>query len=204
MEIPGRYPEPPADLQQRRLPLIWFDGIDLYRGHRRSHAPVDFNRTTGRFASPDGVSFGTLYAGENSYAAFIEAFGQGLASGPLGIFVSEAWLATRCLCVVSASRPLRLVDLSSGAALKQLSTGADSRLADGPHDVSQRWAAALWAHPEQPDGLLYRARNAPDHRSVALFDRAGDALVAPCAANLLQDSAELAALVDHFGCALIP
>jgi hypothetical protein len=77
-------------------------------------------------------------------------------------------------------------------------------LADGAHEVSQRWAAALWAHPEQPDGPLYRARNAPDHHSIALFDSVADALVAPCSSNLLQDDVRLAAILDHFGCALIP
>lgn len=202
--FPGQHPEPPADLHERSLPLLTLVGAALYRGHRRAHAPLYFNRTAGRFAPPDGVSYGTLYVGEDAFAAFIEAFVQGLVADPPGLFVSEGWLATRCLCVVSATRPLRLVDLSSGTALKRLSVRADGRLADGPHEVSQRWAAALWAHPDQPDGLLYRSRNAPDHRSIALFDRAADALVAPCSANLLRDDAHLATLLDHFGCALIP
>lgn len=202
--FPGRHPEPPADLDKRRLPLATLAEAAFYRGHRRTHSPIHFNRIAGRFASPDGASFGTLYLGEDPYTAFIEAFGQGMASGPLGVFVSESWLSTRCLCAVLASRSLRLVDLSSGAALKHLATGADSRLADGAHDVSQRWAAALWAHPEQPDGLLYRARNAPDHRSIALFDRIEDVLVAPCSGNLLDDGAQLARILDHFDCALIP
>ena len=202
--FPGHHPEPPDDLHARSLPLITLAGADLYRGHRHSNTPLHFNRTAGRFASPDGTSFGTLYVGEDAFTAFVEAFGQGLVSDALGLFVSEGWLTTRCLCIVTATRPLRLVDLSSGTALKRLSALADSRLADGAHEVSQRWAAALWAHPERPDGLLYRARNAPDHRSIALFDRAEDVLVAPCSSNLLRDDARLAAILDHFGCALIP
>lgn len=175
-----------------------------YRGHRQDFSPVYFNRAEGRFAAPDGQLFGTMYVGEDAFAAFIEAFGQGLRSDPLGIYVSESLLQTRCLCMVSVRRPMRLVDLSTGTALKRLSRDADSRIADGPHDVSQRWAAALWAHPDQPDGLIYRARNAPDHRSVALFDRAADAITAPCSGNLLRDGNRLAAILDHFGCALIP
>ncbi|MCA9878663.1 MAG: RES family NAD+ phosphorylase [Thermomicrobiales bacterium] len=186
------------------MPLVTLAEAVVYRGHHRTYAPIHFNRTAGRFASPDGVSFGTLYVGEDAYAAFIEAFGQGLVSSPLGVFASEAWLATRCLCVISATRPLRLVDLSSGSALKRLSAQADGRLADGAHHVSQQWAAALWAHPEQPDGLLYRARNAPDHRSMALFDRVEDVLAAPCSGNLLDDEAQLARILDRFNCALIP
>lgn len=202
--FPEQRPAPPADLHERRLPLIAVADATLYRGHHRDRSPVYFNRTAGRFAPPDGVAFGTMYVGEDALAAFIETFGPALLSGPVGVFVSQSLLATRCLCTITTARPLRLVDLSRGAALKQLSAHADSRLADGPHDVSQRWAEALWAHPEQPDGLLYRARNAPDHRSIALFDRAEDALVAPCSANVLRDNARLAAILDHFGCALIP
>lgn len=197
-------PEPPPDLDQRRLPLVTIHEATWYRSHRRDFSPVYFNRSAGRFAAPDGERFGTMYVGEDPFAAFIEAFGQGLRSDPLGIYVSESLLRTRCLCEVSVRRPVRLVDLSTGAALKSISGDADSRIADGPHDVSQRWAAAFWAHPDQPDGLLYRARNAPDHRSIALFDRVSDAIAAPCVDNVLQDTARLAAILDHFDCALIP
>ncbi|MGH8730031.1 MAG: RES family NAD+ phosphorylase, partial [Burkholderiales bacterium] len=155
-------------------------------------------------APPDGLAFGTLYLGQDAYAAFIEAFSQGVGSTPLGLFISASLLRRSCLCAVQVTRPLRLVDLTSGAALKRLSASADSRVGDGPHVVSQSWAAALWTHPDQPDGLIYRARNAPDHRSIALFDRAADALVADCATNLLLDAAQLGRILDHFGCTLIP
>jgi hypothetical protein len=175
-----------------------------YRGHHQDFSPLYFNSEAGRFAAPDGEQFGTMYMGEDAFGAFIEAFGQGLRSDVLGMYVSEGLLRVRCLCTASLTRPVRLVDLSSGAGLKKLSGDADSRIADGPHEVSQRWAAAFWAHPEQPDGVLYRARNAPDHRSIALFDRAADAIVAPCSGNALRDTARLAAILDHFGCALIP
>jgi hypothetical protein len=201
---PGAFPEPPIDLAERRLPLRQIVNPVWYRGHRRGRAPLHFNRTTGRFAPPDAHSFGTLYVGEDEFAAFIEAFSQGVGSTPLGLFISASLLAQRCLCLVTATRPLRLVDLTSGAALKRLSAQADSRIGDGPHAVSQRWAAALWAHPDEPDGLIYLSRNAPDHRSIALFDRVAGALAAECSFNLLQDPDRLDAILEHFGCALIP
>lgn len=154
VDAPGPYPEPPNDLHQRRLPLQIVTNPEWYRGHSRSRAPLYFNRSAGRFAPPDGRSFGTLYVGEDEFAAFIEAFGQGFGSTPLGLFISESLLARRCLCLVTAARLLRLVDLTRGATLKHLSERADSRIADGPHAVSQRWAEALWRHPQQPDGLI--------------------------------------------------
>lgn len=201
---PGPYPEPPDDLDRRRLPLRVVPDPVWYRGHRKTHAPLHFNRGRGRFGPPDGVAFGTLYLGEDEYAAFIEAFSQGIESTPLGLFASESLLRQSCLCIVRSRRPVRLVDLTTGAALKQLAASADSRIGDGPHSLSQRWAAAFWNHPERPDGLLYRSRNAPDHLAVALFDRAADALTADCGTNLLTDRHRLGRLLDHFGCALIP
>jgi len=140
---PGPYPEPPADLTERLLPLREVVNPAWYRGHQQAHPPRHFNQTSGRFAAPDGQSFGVLYVGEDEFAAFIEAFNQGVGSTPLGLFVSESLLASRCHCLVSATRALRLVDLTSGAALKRLSAATDSRIGDRPHVVSQLWAAAL-------------------------------------------------------------
>jgi hypothetical protein len=122
----------------------------------------------------------------------------------LGLVVSESLLRQSCLCSVSATRTLRLVDLTTGAALKRLSPHADNRVCDGPHAVSQRWAFALWSHPAQPDGLLYRSRNSPNHYSVALFDRVASVIVAECKLNLLRDRARIARILDHFECGLIP
>jgi hypothetical protein len=39
---------------------------------------------------------------------------------------------------------------------------------------------------------------------VALFDRVREDLVVDCATNLLQDPGALAAILDHYDCALIP
>jgi hypothetical protein len=201
---PGFYPEPPSDIAQRHLPLVTLGGTPLFRGHSRRYGPLHFNRRAGRFAPPDGETFGTLYLGADEHAAFIEAFSHGLGSTPLGLFISASLLRQSCLCIVTATRPLHLVDLTSGATLKRLAANADSRISDGPHAVSQRWAAALWSHPEQPDGLVYLTRNAPDHRSIALFDRIAGALATNCTTNLLVDAKRLGRILDHFGCALIP
>jgi hypothetical protein len=107
------------------------------------------------------------------------------------------------LCVVTATRPLRLVDLTTGPALRRLSPTTDSRISTGTHAVSQRWAAAFWNHPARPDGILYPCRRAPELHSVALFDRVQPHLVANCASNILRDRDALVAIVDHYDCALI-
>jgi hypothetical protein len=203
-EAPGPLPEPPADLDDRPLPLLVVAHPIWFRGHKRSRDPMYFNKTAGRFAPVDQQSFGTLYLGEDEYAAFIEAFSQGFGSTPLGLFISESLLRQSCLCAIRTARPMRLVDISSGAALKRLSAQADNRINDGPHRISQRWASALWAHPDRPDGLLYRTRNAPDRRAIALFDRAAGVLISDCQTNRLADAEILGRLLDHFGCVLVP
>lgn len=203
-DAPGPLPEPPDDLAKRTLPLRTIQDPVWYRGHRASRHPLHFNHRRGRFASPDGATFGTLYLGEDEYAAFIEAFSQSAESLSLGMVFSRSLLRESCLCLVRSSRPLQLVDLTTGAALKRLAASADNRINDGPHWLSQRWAAALWAHPAQPDGLLYRARNAPDRLAVALFDRTANDLNSDCRTNLLTDRQRVGQLLDHFGYALVP
>ena len=84
------------------------------------------------------------------------------------------------------------------------SADADARISTGSHAVSQRWAEAFWRHPDRPDGILYPCRHAPEFPSVALFDRVRADLVADCATNLLRDPHVLAAILDHYGCGLIP
>lgn len=129
------------------------------------HDPLYFGcLANGRFNAPNG-EYGALYAGSDPHCAFIETFGQST-----GVYtVTLGALADRGLSRIEAERALHLVDLT-GPGLARL--GADERLCSGDHEVSQRWALALWAHPTQPEGLLYRARHDPSRHSVAIFDRA--------------------------------
>jgi hypothetical protein len=55
--------------------------------------------------------------------------------------------------------------------------GADGRLVTGDYRIAQQWSRALWAHPQQPDGITYRSRHDPSMICVALFDRCASAVV---------------------------
>jgi hypothetical protein len=201
---PGPLPEPPLDLVTRQLPIREWVDREWFRGHRLNYHPIYFNRRDGRFAAPRR-EFGTLYLGIDAACAFLEAFGKDLLWHDGRYTVGMSVLAGRCLCVVRAQGTIRLVDLTKGEHLLRLS--ADSRIADGPHRISRRWALALWSHPEVPHGLLYRSRRLPDRFCVALFDRAASRLSArhPAGAlNLLADRHQLASLLDTFQCELIP
>lgn len=201
---PEPEPDPPDDLAIRPLPLRSFDHPTWFRGHNRTYAPLHFNAASGRFRAPDRVAFGTLYLGMDSRGSFIEAFAQHLGTAAAGYVVSQQLIERSCLCLVRATRPMHLVDLTTGAALRLLSADADARISTGSHAASQRWAEAFWRHPEQPDGILYPCRRAPELHSVALFDRVRADMVAECATNVLQDPHALAVILDHYDCALIP
>jgi hypothetical protein len=142
-----------------------------------------------------------MFLGTTGECSFIEMFEF---ASDLGFGISEEIVRRSCLCPVELRRPLVVVDLTTGPNLKRLSPQADNRICDGSHDVSQRWSAAFWSHPATVDGILYRARNAPELFSVALFDRVEDQLVTDCNRNLLQDDLALANLLDYFDCPLMP
>ncbi|MHB0877269.1 MAG: RES family NAD+ phosphorylase [Anaerolineae bacterium] len=161
--LPEPHPLPPADLADRPLPVVAHAG-PWVRVHLGRYDAVHFGRAArNRFDAPDG-SFGVLYLAADAFCAFVECFGR-----PTGRRVVAAdQLRQYRLAEFRPPRPLRLVDIT-GEGLARI--GADASLCAGPYDVSQAWTRALWAHPEQPEGILYRARHDPSRLCVAAFDR---------------------------------
>lgn len=128
-----------------------------------------------------------------------------VADGTTGPVVSMSLIRQRCICVVTSSRTLRLVNLTDGRSLKSIHALLDSRIADCVHTKSQAWAHAFWSHPDEPDGIVYRARNAPDRYAVALFDRVESDLVADaCDSILLDNQRFLGSILDTLNMGLIP
>ena len=162
-ERPGRHPEPPPDLARRSLPLLttrqpWF------RIYRLSYAPLHFGRTgDNRFDLPDGKT-GVCYVAANEAGAFIETLGHTTGRRVL----TQSALQSRGIAELHTRRSLRLVDLT-GAGLTRI--GADERLCTGDYTVAQRWSAALYRHPQKPDGLYHRSRHDPDRLCAALYQR---------------------------------
>lgn len=189
-------PLPPADVAQWTLPLLTMPPMTMYRGHAARHAAAHFNQHNGRWTSPDG-SFGTLYVAEQVECAFIEAFAHHVAITAGRPWMLSERLRTACLCELKSMVPLRVVDLTHGAALTSLA--ADVRVTHGPHALSRQWAQALHAHPAAPDGIRYRSRRAPEQACLALFDRVAGAIQTDCTTNLLQDAARLGAMLDALG-----
>lgn len=166
--FPGQHPEPPANLDQRDLPIRRERG-PWFRFHRIRRSPIFFGTTGGgRFDGPTH-EYGVLYLGADAHAAFVETFGRrtGITA------VSWAELVERRLVRMEPTRPLALVDLT-GPSLARL--GADARLFAGEHAIAQRWSRAFWEHSVRPDGLCYPARHDPSRLCAALYDRASDAV----------------------------
>jgi len=130
-----------------------------------------------------------MYLGHDEHCAFIETFGQSTGES----LVTVAALRARLLAEVEVTRELRLIDLADSGGLARI--GADGRLLDGSHKISQRWSFALKNHPANPDGILYRARHDPARMSYALFDNAAGAL-SERSMGSLADSANAPLLAD--------
>ena len=197
--IPGPHPGPPDTLHERGLPRFDIAGAPppWFRLYPVGHDPLHFGRhPRGRFNAPAG-EFGVLYLATDPFGAFIETYGQ--ATGVREITPAE--LAIRALCRIATARPLALADLT-GPGLARI--GADARLCTGDHEISRRWALALWAHPGRIDGLVYRARHDPDCLSIAVFDRAADAIIAEPLDTLLRQPALLARILDRYGFGVLP
>lgn len=165
-EVP---PLPPEDLFARRLPHIVMSADPLWRIHRLVHDPSFFGPPAGvapnsRWDAPAG-QFGVCYLAVRDPRF---GFAETLLRGPQTI-VSEQALAERGLARFEIVSPLRLVPMH-GPALVPL--GATAAVSSGPHEFSREWSLALHAHPDQPDGILYRTRHDDDGFGIALFDRA--------------------------------
>lgn len=141
-----------------------------------------------------------MYTGKDDCCAFIETFGQDTRIR----LVEEAELDARSLSEIPIRRMLSLVDIT-GAGLARL--GADNRLADCDHAISQEWAKEFFAHPARADGILYRARHDPSRLSIAVFDRAKSKLGVPIplAHPLSSPPAHrrLGRLLDHYDFGLV-
>jgi hypothetical protein len=187
------HPAPPSDLHDHPLPLRTTPG-PWVRLHRRTHSARFFGRSgLNRFDAPHG-EYGILYAAEDDFCAFVEVFGDPLDRRIL----SHADLSKYYLSQVRATKPLKLVDLAQGR-LRQ----ADARLTSGDdYNLSQAWALALWTHPDEPDGILWRPRHDPSKESVGLFDRAQRRIRTRRLRRLTSDVARLAMILDHYGFAL--
>lgn len=197
-ELPGPPPLPPGDLTARRLPVHTLEpGVELHRIHRTRLEALYFGRPTDparrqRWDAPD-AGYGVCYLAEEAHIAFAETLLRDLRLA--SVHLDD--LAVRALNRIKVVAPLRLVELN-GPFLRRV--GADASVVHARYEITQAWSAALYAHPERPDGIRYRARHDDSGLSVALFDRAAQAVRAGTSLPLSDPSLapELARWLDRY------
>jgi hypothetical protein len=183
------HPPPPRNLQARPLPLIELH-TRWWRSFIGGNDPLEFDYSAEhRFNAPEG-EYGILYLGSDAHCVFIETFDD-----PACFHVPVEKLDEQWFCMVTTSRPLRLVDLT-GSGLRTI--GADGRLCTGTYDITRLWGVALWHHPAQVDGLYYLSRNDPSRRNLALFDRARSVLQLNSSFRLKERATLLAAILNTY------
>lgn len=199
---PGDPPRPPASLSQKGLTLTSL-GVDtvLYRIHRSHLAPLYFGRADDpdrrqRWDAPD-ASYGVCYMALEASIAFAETLLRDLAID----VVQEAELMIRSLARFRVVESLRLVSMHGRGLRKH---GADASVVQGPYDVTWAWSAAFHAHPDAPDGILYRARHDDSGLAVALFERARGKVEHLDSRGLMSPASarELAEWLDRYGIGL--
>jgi hypothetical protein len=204
MAAEGRPKAPPADLAQRRLPLVtWPRRRRFARVHWLAHDPRFFGPATdpssgrrlppaNRFDDPRG-EYGVLYAAADAEAAVVET-----VLGDLDLpFVARRDVEARGLAVFEVRRPLRLVKLH-GDGLRPLKL--DGSVSTAAHERPRLWSRAFHEHPAAPDGILYRSRVDNDLLCLALFERAGDGIVEAERRPLIE-LAELPDILNRHGVA---
>jgi hypothetical protein len=189
--MPQAPPEPPIDLPSRALPLRTLPRSDaLYRVHQTHLNAKHFGRSGDwRFDAPD-ASYGTLYAGLVPEVSFAETLLRGAGH------VTQSEIELRSLCRFLVPRSLRLVRMFGPYMIR---IGANASVTSGVDcSCSKRWSRALYNHPARPDGILYRATHDNNQFTVALFDRAGNALDAGTTAPLLSDLVLLGRILERY------
>lgn len=161
------HPPPPSNFDEIALPLVYRAG-PFCRVHPHEFGAIYFGspeQKDGRF----DIDAGVLYAALDHEGAFLEVVLRDYGLGRNVRLLGRRFLQSRRLALIQFDRPLRLVDISEdGAAM----LGMDARISTGgDYPMAQRWAEAIWAHPDRPDGIFYTSRHNTRLRSVAVFRR---------------------------------
>lgn len=167
---------PPADLDRRTLEIAVVSPTSLCRVSRYHSGEPHFGRSGScRFddAQPDtSKRFGTCYLGFDLTVAFAESVLHDLQPDAGGFQVPLTEVTSRFALSFKASKrgaTLRLAKLYGTALLRLGGNGELSGTCD--YALPQAWAAALVAHPDKIDGLLYMSRRINDALAVVLFER---------------------------------
>jgi RES domain len=177
-------------------------GTIWWRIHRREHLPLLFGPEPGgsprhRFDAPGG-EYRVVYVGTTRETSFAEVFLREPDVEYVGVGEIQSHLATQ----IRVRRPVALVALH-GPGLVRAGVSAAATTGDD-YPRSREAARGIWARLERPDGMIYRARHDDGELSVALFDRASDAIEVVGSASLDDDPRWLASMARRYGVDFTP
>lgn len=162
-----RLPQLPISLE-----VVQCDPATLFRvsGHD-SGEPYFGKNDTYRFDDPNpqvAARFGTCYLGTFLIVALAETLLHDRK--PIrNCFMVELAVIQARFVIRYRGKSLILADLT-GAALRRL--GGHAELSGtSSYKSTKAWSAAIHAHPDQVDGLLYMSRHKNDEKALVLFDR---------------------------------
>jgi hypothetical protein len=202
---PGEPPLPPPELKLRHLAVREIaTGSFLFRIHRSSVGALYFGprvqpNERGRWDAPDD-GYGVCYLAEQDHTAFAEALLRELGRDDVS---EEGDLAPRSRARVRVERMLVLARMH-GQGLRRMK--ATAAVVQGPYPTTWAWSRAIHDHDDHVDGIAYRARQDDDDLSVALFDRAAEAITVVESTPLLHPAlaGKLGRWLDRYGIGLNP
>jgi len=157
---------PPADLHERPLQLKKLAPGRWWRVHRASLGPCYFSRDPGNRFSRVGLD--VLYLADRQVTAFWEIFWDDLATRPPAERrIARARLDERRMAPGRLKRTVAVFDATSAKQLKIV--GAPTSTFSSDYGNCQAWAAALAAHPQKPEGILYPSARTLGNQCLALF-----------------------------------
>jgi hypothetical protein len=177
----GSAPPPPPSLHEHPLPLdIIPAGTVLHRIHRSALPPLFFGPGAGNLPT----------------YRLAAAIAETLLRNPARRMVAYRELALRSASEVRPASDLRLVRLYADGLQR---VGTTNAVSTGPYGPCGRWADALWAHPDMPDGIAYQSRHDSGEICLAIFDRPRPAFAVGATVALADRLPMLAALLARYG-----
>jgi hypothetical protein len=174
-----KLPEPPSIADLAAVPPDWRvlpPGSELWRLYFRAsahptgwHTFRDFGPLGSRFdhhlPPPRAQERAILYSATSILTCLAELFQDTRA---IDVLHQEPWLVG-----FATLRPVRLLDLTGRWPTR---AGASMALNSGPRARARRWSMAIYAAYPQAEGLWYPSSMHANQPSVALYERARDAL----------------------------
>jgi hypothetical protein len=157
---------------------VWPAGARILRCHHAAYGATEYNPGLGAgrfhpFASlsdPAGAVVPTLYGSADLDGALSGTAFHNVPIRGAGRAARRTTLRPLLLSVIAPRRDLRLVQLH-GQGLRRLDVSREELIAceADRYPETLRWAAALHATAERPDGMIWVSRQHDTSRSLVLF-----------------------------------